>query len=331
MRTACAAFASALVFASSAAAAERVPRVALVANTYALSEWPAAATPDGTPHVGRAILEGLERLGWVDGKNMQIVWRSAEGRFERLPGIFDELAKMPVDMIVAFGPAGRLAAKSVTRIPVVVAISSGAVSTIGESLARPGRNVTGLTVEEVGLHSKRLSLLKQALPHVRRVALMQESPGNCGTELPSFRATAKTLGIEMLTVTFEPHDGVEQAFQESAALRPDAILICDGVWVWRYGHQRRINDVAMRHRLPVMHTAAGGADNGGLMAFGTDNMVQYRRMPYFIDRILRGTKPAELPIEQPVAVELVVNRRVARALGLSLPEALLLQANRVID
>jgi putative ABC transport system substrate-binding protein len=309
-----------------------LPRVGIVANTVPLAEWSGKPIADGTPNGGLAIREGLEQRGWVDGKNVQILWRSAEGRFDRLPAIFEELVKGGADVIVAIGPGTAAAAKATATVPIVMAVSAPMLGArVGDSLARPARNLTGLSVETSGLDAKRMSLLKQSLPHASRVVFLEEERGSCGSALPRIRQAAANLQISILPVVVDPQGDLEAAFKESAALRADAVLVCDGVWAYRYGFQRTLNDWARRYRLPMMHTAVGGADNGGLMSFGVDNMVQYRRIPYFVDRILRGARPADLPIEQPTAVEFVINRRVAKALGVKIPDAVLLQADRVVD
>ena len=320
------------VAASAADAHAQVKRVAIVANTVPLSEWSARALPDGSPHAGQAIREGLEKLGWVDGKNVRLLWRSAEGRLERLERIFEELVGSGVDVIVAIGPGTGAAARVTRTTPIVMAVSAGALGSVaGESLARPDRNLTGLTLESgAEMETKRLSLLKQAIPGARRIALLQEGKGPCLSPSSSLRAAADSLGLSLFSVSFDSAETLERAFEVAVTSKADAMLVCDGIWVYRYGTQRAINGLARRLRLPVMHTASGGADTGGLLAYGIDTMIQYRRVPYFVDRILRGAKPSQLPIEQPMAVELVVNLDAARALGLTIPKPVLLQANRVV-
>jgi putative ABC transport system substrate-binding protein len=316
-----------------AAAAEepRLPRVGIVANTIPLAQWSGPTLVDGTPHAGHAIREGLEKLGWVDGRNVRLLWRSAEGNFDNLPSIFAELAAIPVDVIVAIGPGASAAAKSTSTVPIVVAISAGALGTaFVQSLARPNRNLTGLTFEARELEGKRLDLLKQVVPKATRVAMLEENEG-CWGPTRVLKGAATRLGLTLLTIPFRKLGELEAAFASAAAQGAEAMLVCDGVYVYRYQYQREINALAMRYRLPIVHTASGGADNGGLMAYGIDTMVQYRRVPHFVDRILRGARPKDLPIEQPTVVELIVNQRVAKALGLTIPAAILVQADRVIE
>ncbi len=313
-----------------AKAEDRLPRVALVANTVPLAQWSATSIDDGTPHAGHAIRHGLEKLGWVDGKNIHIVWRSAEGHYERLPGIFGELAKLPVDAIVAIGPGTSVAAKATRTVPIVMVVSAGTLGPVVRSLSRPDRNLTGLTVEAEGQEGKRLELLKRTIPNAARVALLEEH-GGCSAATKTLKDAANTLGLTLIPVGFDALDQLERAFAHATAMRADAVLVCDGVWVWRYGYQREINALALRHRLPIMHTAAGGADNGGLMAYGVDMMVQYRRVPHYLDRILKGAKPSDLPIEQPKSLEFAVNLRTAKQLGITIPASVLIQADRVIE
>jgi putative ABC transport system substrate-binding protein len=311
-------------------AQERIPSVGIVANTIPLEQWSGPSLEDGTPHGGYAIRQGLEKLGWIDGRNLRIVWRSAEGKYDRLPGIFSELAAMPVDAIVAIGPGTTAAMKATREVPVVFVVSAATLGPWVSSLSRPDRNLTGLSVEAEGQEGKRLELLKRAIPTATRVALLEERSG-CAPASQVLKDAARSLGLTLLPVGFETIDQLDRALRDVAALRPDAMLVCDAVWVWRFGVQRKINAAGLRHRIPIMHTAAGGADTGGLMSYGIDQMIQYRRVPYYLDRLLRGAKPRDLPIEQPAALEFVINLRTAREIGVTVPAALLVQASRVID
>jgi putative ABC transport system substrate-binding protein len=315
---------------SHATAQERLPRVGIVANSIPLEQWTARTLDDGTPHAGQAIREGLERLGWTDGRNVRLVWRSAEGRYERLPAIFEELASAPVDVIVAIGPGAGAAAKATRTVPVVMAVSAPVLGPFLGSLSRPDRNFTGLSFEAGELEGKRLEILRRAVPGATRIALLEEEAA-CSSASRHLRDAAANLNLTLAPGRFTSLDDLERAFAEVVSIRAHAVLVCDGVLVWRYGYQRAINDLALRHRLPIMHTAEGGADNGGLMAYGIDMMVQYRRLPFYIDRILKGAKPSELPIEQPNSLRLVINLKAARALGLTLPASLLVQADRVVE
>lgn len=320
----------ATVLAAPAQQTVRPFRIAIVANTVPLLEWSAPTTSEETPHAGHAIREGLQKLGWVDGKNIEILWRSAEGRLDRLPAIFDELVKVPADVIVAIGPGSQAAARATRSIPIVIASSAGGLGRLVDSLSRPGRNITGVTFEALGLETKRLETLKRAAPASKRVAVLMEQ-GACPNASKEMDTAAATMGLTLIPVSFASLEDAERGLTDARARGAEAILVCDGVMVYRRGFQRAINEIAVRHRLPIMHTATGGADTGGLLAYGIDTMVQYRRVPYFVDRILRGAKAEDLPIEQPTSVQLVVNTKVAKALGLTLPPAVLLQADRVVE
>jgi putative ABC transport system substrate-binding protein len=333
MRTwrASAIFALALLVAPPPVRADNPRLVGIVANTVPLREWTAPSLPDGGPHAGQAMREGLEKLGWVDGKNIRIVWRSAEGDFERLPAIFEELARMPVDVIVAVGPGASAALKATSTIPIVMAVSASTVGPVVESLSRPGRNITGLSFETPrGLFGKRLELLKLAVPKAARVVALVEGE-TASKPSRDTQAAADKLGIDLVMIAFRTVDDLERAFAEVVAARPDAVLVTDGVWVHRRRFQQAVNSLAARHRLPIMHTASDGADTGGLLAYGIDTMAQYRRIPYFVDRILKGAKPSTLPVEQPATLTLTLNIGTAKALGLVLPAALRIQADRVIE
>jgi putative ABC transport system substrate-binding protein len=319
-----------LIAAGTAAGEERLLRVGIVANSIPLAQWSAASLEDGTPHAGYAIREGLEKLGWVDGKNIRILWRSAEGKYDRLASIFEELAAIPVDAIVAIGPGTSIAAKATSTVPIVMAVSAGVLGPFTTSLSRPDRNLTGLTFEAGELEGKRLEILKQAVPKATRIAILEEDLA-CSNATKTLEEAAAALNLTLVPIPFRGFDHLERAFGHAVAMRADAVLVCDGVLVWRYRYQRAINQLALKHRLPTMHTAAGGADNGGLMAYGIDMMVQYRRVPHYIDRILKGAKPSDLPIEQPRALELAVNLRTARQLGITIPASVLIQADRVIE
>jgi len=309
-----------------------VPRIALVANTVPLEEWRSSKMPDGSPHVGEAIREGLRERGWVDGKNIRILHRSAEGRVERLPAIFEELASLPVDVIVAIGPGIWGATKATKTIPIVMSATAAAVDIgLADSLARPGRNVTGLSFEaRHEIIGKRLALLKQVNPRISRVAFLTDDEPDEGWR-KIHQDAADAASVKRLPAPFMSINDLDRTVAAAVRDGAEAILVTDGVWVHRTEYQRAINAVAARHRLPIIHSTEGGAETGGLMSYAIDSMAQYRRIPHFVDRILRGAKPSELPIEQPGNPQLVINLKVAKALGLRLPQSVLIQADRVIE
>ena len=318
--------------ASGAGEPRRLPRVALVANTVPLDEWQARARSDGMPHAAEAIREGLRARGWVDGENISIVHRSANGRLELLPAIFQELASLPVDVIVAIGPGVWGATKATKTIPIVMSATAAAVDIgLADSLARPGGNLTGLSFEARDeIIGKRLALLRQVNPRISRVAFLTDDEPDKGWR-KIHQDAADAAGVKRLPTPSTSINDLERAFAAAVRAGAEAVLVTDGVWVHRSEYQRAINAAAARHRLPIIHSAEGGAETGGLMSYAIDSMAQYRRIPYFIDRILRGAKPSELPIEQPGNPQLVINLKVAKALGLALPQSVLIQADRVVE
>lgn len=318
--------------ASAADPSPKVPRVALVANTVPLEEWRAPRMADGTPHVGEVIRSGLRERGWIDGKSIRIEHRSANGDLARLPAIFEEVVGIPVDVIIAIGPGVNAAARATRTIPIVMSATAAAVDIgLADSLARPGRNVTGLSFETRDeIIGKRLELVKRAVPRVSRVAFLSE--GKSDAQWTAFyRRAADAAGVGLIVVPFIDMADIERAFAVISRERADAVLVTDGVGVHRRAYQETINAQAARLRLPVIHSAEGGADHGGLMSYAIDSLGQYKRIPHYVDRILRGAKAADLPIEQPGNPQLVVNLRVARTLGLEVPKSLLIEASRVVE
>jgi putative ABC transport system substrate-binding protein len=289
----------------------------------------------GTPasNFQEHFLLGMRELGWTAGHNIEIEYRFAEGRYERLPQLAAELVRLNVDMIVAQPTAAAVAAKNATRTIPVVMINAGDPVAIGlvASLARPGGNVTG-TAYTVGSDTfqKGLELLKEAVPNVRRVAVLS-NPGNPGQApaLENLRKAAEPLGLRLLFVDARGPADFDAAFERISKERADALLIvAEGLFIL---HRARLHDLAMKHRIPTMYGTKENVEAGGLMSFGPNlNRTSYRAAAY-ADKILKGAKPGDLPVEQPTKFEFVVNLATARALGLALPNALLLRADRVIE
>jgi putative ABC transport system substrate-binding protein len=315
-----------------ASAPETVRRVGVVFYNVPLAETrgPMPASP-----FARALVEGLKERGWVEGRNLRIFWRSGEGDPGRIPKIVAELVALPVDLLVASG--NDIAAETVKRapgIPVVLGSSDYPVeSGLVASLARPGGNVTGLT-NWVGraLNAKRLALLKEAVPSVSRVAFF--GPFSDPTEAkfsPETQAAADALGVTVFGVGARSADQLEAAFAQAVASGADAIFVLDYPFAFVSANQVRIGELAIRRRLPVIHSASTAAQAGALLTYATDIEANFQRAGYYVDRILRGAKPADLPIEQPAKLQLVVNRKAARAIGVTLPASILAQADRVID
>ena len=308
-------------------------RVGVLANTIPPAELSAGRTSH--PAI-RSLVTGLTELGWHEGRNIQYVWRSAEGDFRKLPKFADELAAESVDVIVAYGPGVSAAMHATHRIPIVM----GASGVIGrevldgkvrvESLARPGGNVTGLSLSGgADLNGKRLEILKSVAPSIRRVGVLYHEATGFG---PKTRAAARAMGITLQAFGFRSDVALlEPAFAAMVAAGMDAAIVVELPATNLPAVQAAIHRLAERHRLPVMHEVLSAVDSGGLMAYGADINKLYRRVPYFVDRILRGVKPADMPIEQPADFELRINLRAARVLGLEIPAPVLIQASKVVE
>ena len=315
----------------------KVPRIGVLANTVPTGEL-VAGTTRNPAIVG--LIDGLRQRGWVPGKNVEMVWRSAENDYSRQPQQARELAAT-CDVIVVYGHTGLDAAMSATNsVPIVMAASfvggplkDGAGMVRIASLARPGGNITGLSLAGGAEFSgKRLELLKLAAPHVKRVGALGHDLPPATRAHPATLKAAAALSIELATYSF--HSSVarlEPVFAEMARDGIDAVWITTVAVLHLPEVQKDIHRLAERHRLPVVHEILAAADTGGLMAYGPDIEKLYRRAPYYIDRILRGTKPGDIPIEQPTDFNLRLNLKAAKAIGLVLPQALLVQANRVIE
>ena len=278
-----------------------------------------------------ALRAGLRDLGYVEGKNIVIEYRWAEGKYDRLPVLAAELVRLKVDVLVTAGTPGISAAKQATpTIPIVMAGSGDAVATgLVASLARPGGNITGLTDAVLELRAKWLELLKEAAPRTERVAVLV-NPDNPGTVLGfrTLETTARSLRVELHQFEARrPHE-LEDTFAAMARSRVDAVVVnTDSVL---NTNVRIIADLAVKRRL----LAAGStefADAGGTIGYGVAFSDNYRRAALFVDKILRGRKPAELPVEQPTKFELVINMKTAKTLGLTIPQTLLLRADQVIE
>lgn len=279
-----------------------------------------------------ALRAGLRDRGYVEGRDFVIEFRVADGKYDRLPGLAAELVRLKVDVIVTGGTPGTRAAKQATAaIPIVMAVSGDAVATgLIASLARPGGNVTGTTYFDPELHAKRLELLKEAVPRIARVGALinPDNPQATGTTLQALRRAAESLKVELPLFEARSPSEFEGAFSAMMKGRVDAVEIIDDPMF--LGNLRSIADIAAKTRLPSTG-AKEFAEAGGLIGYGVDFAGTFRRAAYFVDRILRGTKPNELPVEQATTFELVINRRAASALGVTLPQHLLWRADKVIE
>jgi putative tryptophan/tyrosine transport system substrate-binding protein len=287
------------------------------------------------PHLHEAFLQGLRDLGYVEGRNVVIEYRDAEGKSERLPALAAELVALKVDVIVAPSTLPALAAKQATRtLPIVFASVSDPVSSgLATSLARPGGNLTGLSDLTPELVGKCLELLKQAVPGVGRVAVLWQ-PGAFDerTEKDMLKATevaARALGVRLQFVEARGPDDFDRAFSDMTSARGGALTVLPTAMF--FNERRRLVDLAAKYRLPTVFGYREGVDAGGLMSYGPSIPDLWRRAATYVDKILKGAKPADLPVEQPTKFELVINLKTAKALGLTIPQTLLQRADQVIE
>jgi putative tryptophan/tyrosine transport system substrate-binding protein len=282
----------------------------------------------------QAFRQGLHELGYVEGHNIVIEGRWAEGQRERLPALAAELSRSSVDIIVvaASTPAALAARNATSTIPIVMTGISDPIGVgLVTSLARPGGNVTGLSDLAVGLSGKRLELLKEIVPHASRVAALG-NPTNAASarEWSETQEAARTLGVEMRSVDILSADDLPGAFETITRERADAvIMLADSLTGMSVSPQ--LPDLVARSRLPTIHRSRLDVEAGALMSYGPSYTGLARRGAYFVDRILNGAKPTDLPVEQPREFDVVINLRTAQALGLTIPQHVLLQATEVIQ
>ena len=292
----------------------------------------------GSPEA-RAMVDafrgGLRERGYVEGVNIVIEYRSADGSIERFPHLAQELASLKLDLILAPNtPAARAAQRATTTIPIVVAAMGDPVGDgLVASIARPGGNITGLTFLGPELASKRLDLLKQALPGASRIAALWH-PGAFSERttremLQVTEAAARTLAVELQVVEVPEVAELDRAFSAITRSRADGLIVLASAMF--FNERKRIIDLATKSRLPSMSNAREFAQLGGLIAYGASLSDLQRRSATYVDRILKGAKPADLPVEQPTKFELIVNLRTAKSLGLDMPPALLAGADEVIE
>lgn len=291
-------------------------------------------TPVSFPAREAVFRDELARLGYVDGRNVAIAYRSADGRFDRLPGLAAELVALEVDVIVAVvTEATRAARRATGTIPIVMVgtndpVGIGLVATLG----RPGGNVTGTSTRAAEVVGKQMGLLQEMLPKADRLTALWNPANNPNfqrRQLEEAHGAARRLGMQLRTVEARNGDEVERAFATLARERPDAVIVlADPVLAT---HAARVAELAIRHRLPTVGGSRDAGAAGLLLCYGPDYGDAYRLAPGYVDRILKGARPAELPVEQTEKFELVVNQRTARALGVTVPQALLLRADAVLE
>ncbi len=279
-----------------------------------------------------ALRRGLRELGYVESQNYILEYRSADGKGERFPALADELVRLHVDLIVTRGTPAAQAAKNATEtIPIVMAAIGEPLGVgVVASLARPGGNVTGLSAFVTELAGKRVELAKELWPGSSTVGLLN----NMGNPVvpPQWEATkkaAKVLGVEAVLLDIRSRDDIPRAFETANAQHVDTLLV--GIEVLIQENRQLITDLAAKHRLPAIYASKEFVDVGGLMSYGVSYPDLYFRSATFIDKIFRGAKPGDLPVEQPTKLELIVNLQAAKALGLAVPAALLSRADEVIE
>jgi putative ABC transport system substrate-binding protein len=299
----------------------KLPTIGFLGSTTLLAESQRLA----------AFVHRLRELGWIEGRNVAIEVRWAEGRTERFAGIAAELVRLKVDVILTHNTPTVLAAKQATSvIPIVFAAAGDPVGTgVVASLARPGGNVTGLSTQSGDLGAKRLELLREVVPGLRRLAIM----GNVGApnavlEMDEVQAAARTLGLEVAALEIQRAEDIAPAF-EALKGRADALYICVDPLI--NSNRVRINTLALAARLPTIHGFREHVEAGGLMSYGANYSDLFRRAGDYVDKILRGAKPGDIPVEQPTKFDLVINLTTAKALGLTIPETFLLRADEVIE
>jgi len=301
---------------------KKVPRIGVL--------WlysPTIATP-----FAEAFRQGLRGLGYVEGQNIALEERWAEGRFDRLPSLAAELVRLNVDIIVtASTPAAQAGQQATRSIPIVMTnVSDPVESGLVSSLARPGGNVTGLSLMHPDLSGKRLELLKEIIPKISQVAVLS-NPSNPNTPplLRETEAAARALRVQLQVVEVRDSTELDKAFSAMTRDRAGALVVMpDSVL---FDQRKRIVDLAAKSRLPAMYPWREPVDGGGLMAYGASGHDIMRGAAVYVDKILKGAKPADLPVEQPTKFELVINLKTAKALGLKIPAAVLARADQVLE
>jgi len=324
---------------------KKVTVLTVCAMLLALSSPSQAQQPKNVPQIGflgftslsgiaariEAFRQGLRELGYVDGKNIVIEYRSAEGKLDRLSELAAELVRLKVDVIVTSGPSVTRAVKeATTTIPIVMGFDTDPVGNgFVASLARPGGNITGLSVVSPELSGKQLELLKEIVPKLSRVAVLGTStnPGNSQalkeTELAAGAFTVQLQNLDVLS----PKD-IETAFRDASRGRAGAVLVLASPII--ESHRTQIADLAAKNRLPAIYYAPEFVEAGGLMSYGTSFADLFRRAATYVDKILKGAKPGDLPVEQPKKFEFIINLKTAKQIGLTIPPNVLARADKVI-
>lgn len=324
---------------------ERIFNWVLATVLLATVSFAHAQQPKAVPQIGvlaqssayflssqlEAFRQGLSELGYVEGKSILIEYRHAEGKLDRLPGLAAELVRLKVHIIVASSTPAALAAKNATKeIPIVFeTIGDPVASGVVASLARPGGNITGMTMGGAELYGKRLELLKETIPTLTRVAFLW-NPTSKAAQLNLKETQAAGLALKMQIQSLEVWslEDIEPAFDAATREKTGAMMITQSAPITT--HSKRIIDLAAKHRLPLIYPQREWPDRGGLMSYGSNVEDSYRRLAVYLDRILKGAKPADLPVERSTKLELIINLKAAKQIGLTIPPNVLARADKVI-
>jgi ABC-type uncharacterized transport system substrate-binding protein len=306
---------------SEAQQATKIPRIGLLLT----------GTLSSSSYSLEAFRNGLRDLGYVEGKNILVEYRYAEGKPDRLPSLAAELVRLKVDVIVTTGtPPSQAAKTATTTIPIVMALISDPVGAgLVASLARPGGNITGLSSVSQDLSGKRLELLKEAIPKVSRVGVLYDpnDPAKVA-EFKEIEVAARPLGVHLQSLEVRSLDELESAFKAATRGKAAALLVLPTTILST--RTKQIAELSAKNRLPTMFATSQCMDAGGLMSYGPDYADLWRRAATYVDKILKGAKPADLPVEQPMKFELVINLKTAKQIGLTIPPNVLARADRVI-
>ena len=317
--------------------------ILIVATLFAIAVRAEAQSQGTVPKIGwlsarrasnsgqETIVRMLHDLGYVEGKNVAFEYRFADNKLDRLPALADELVRLKVDVLLTPGTPGALALKKATRtIPIVfLDVTDPVAAGLVDSLARPGGNITGFSSIEAVLAGKRLELLKETVSKLSRVAVLWD-PRNPGStqEWKESQLAARELGLQLHSMEVSSAGKYQDAFKEAIRARSGAVAVLSAPL--DTSNQEQIAELAARNRLPAIYVQGSFVTNGGLMSYGPDRTERYRRIAVFVDKILKGTKPADLPVEQPTKFEFIINLKAAKQIGLTIPPNVLARADKVI-
>jgi putative ABC transport system substrate-binding protein len=289
-----------------------------------------AASPAALSPRAEAFRQGLRELGYVEGKNIVIEWRYAEGKLDRLDEFAAEFVRLKVDVIVTAAPSSTRAVKKATStIPIVMAFDNDPVANgFVASLARPGGNITGLSTLSPEITGKQLEILKETIPRLSRVAVLRTSTLSAAQNLREAELAAGAWKVKLQYLDVGGLKDIETVFREARKRRAGAVLVLASPIL--ESHRTLVADLAVKNRLPTMFWASENVEAGGLMSYGANVVDMYRRAAVFVDKILKGTKPTDLPVEQPIKFEFIVNLKTANQIGLTIPPNVLVRADKVI-